>query len=153
MRLRTVIWALVLGLCAAPVTAQVHARCSGAPPTGTAPLSVIDTTTSLSFEYADADWSGIVQGNLLVHRVGSSTPVSTQVVMASTITRLGNGATAGQGCYALPVVPVAQIPRGVPIQFTLSVTGGEPLLESGPSNRTDPLGRRLQTGVLRASTP
>ncbi|HEY3499459.1 MAG TPA: hypothetical protein VGK73_32440 [Polyangiaceae bacterium] len=153
MRLRTVVWLAVLlaGLYGAPASAQVHARCSGPVPTGTAPVQAIETTPSLSFEYADADWTGITQANLLVNRIGQATPLSTQVVMKSTITRLGNGNTAGFGCYALPVVPVDQIPRGVPIQFTLSVTGGEPALASGPSNPTDPLGRRLQTGVLRGS--
>ena len=154
--MRTRVAVLTLGLMMAlalPAVAQVHARCAGPAPTGTAAVQAIETTPSLSFEYADADWSGITQGNLLVTRIGSTTPVSTQVVMKSTITRLGAGNTAGFGCYALPVVPVDQIPRGVPIRFTLSVTGGEPALESGPSNPTDPLGRRLATGVLRASNP
>lgn len=140
-------------LSAAPAAAQVAAPCAGTPPTGSAPIRVIDTTVSLVFEYPDADWSGIAQATLRVLRVGQTAPLSTQVVMVSAITRLGNGNGAGVGCYSLPVVPVDQIPRGLPIQFTLAVTGGEPLLESGESNRTDPLGRRLPTGVLRGSTP
>ena len=154
MRLRTIAWlGVLLSLFAAPAVAQVHARCQGAPPSGTAPLTVIETTVSLAFEYTDADWTGITQANLLVNRVGVPAPVSTQVVMKSTITRLGAGNTADSGCYALPVVPVDQIPRGVPIQFTLTVTGADPLLASGPSNPTDPLGLRLRSGVLRAMVP
>ena len=151
---RTIVWlGMLLSLVATPVAAQVHARCSAPVPSGDAPLSVIDSTVSLTFEYQDADWGGITQANILVNRAGSSTVLSTQVAMKGAITRLGNGNAAGMGCYALPVVPVEQIPRGVPIQFTLTVTGGEPLLASGPSNATDPLGRRLSPGVLRASTP
>lgn len=155
MRLRTVVWtALVLSIFAAPVAAQVHPRCAGAPPSGTAPLTVIDSTVSLAFEYADADWTGITQGNLLVNRVSpAGPPISTQVVMKTTMTRLGAGNAAGSGCYSIPVVPVEQIPRGVPIRFTLSVTGGEPALASAPSNPTDPLGLRLSPAVLRATTP
>lgn len=144
-------------LClAAPAAGQVHAKCQGAPPTGTAPLVVIDTAVSLAFEYADADWAGVTQGNILVHAAAAAAtvpPLSTQVVMKSTITRLGPGNLAGDGCYSLPVVPVAQIPRGVPIQFKLTVTGGEPALASAPSNPTNPLGQRFQAAVLRATTP
>lgn len=155
MRTRTVVWvaALLLTLSAAPAQAQVHVRCQGAPPTGTAPLAVIEDTVTMAFEYADADWPGIAQGNILITRVGQTAPLSTQVVMKSAISRLGAGNAAGDGCYQLPVVPVDQIPRGVPIRFTLTVTGGEPALASGPSNPTDPLGRRLPPAVLRATTP
>lgn len=146
--------AVALSLCAAPpAEAQVAALCSGPVPTGTAAVRAIETTPLLSFEYADADWTGITQANLLVNRIGQAAPLSTQVVMKSAMTRVGNGNGTGMGCYQLPVVAVDTIPRGVPIQFTLTVTGGEPALASGPSNPTDPLGRRLPTGVLRGSVP
>lgn len=139
----------LLALSALSTHAQVHASCVGPTPTGVGPVRAVADQLRLAFEYVDTDFAALSQGTMQFTRVGQTAVLSTQVVMASTITRLGGGNGAGIGCYSLPVVPVDQLPRGVPLLVRLSVSGGEPLLASDPSNPTDPFGRRLPAGVLR----
>lgn len=148
--IRLAVLTLALLLLAALTThAQVHASCVGPTPTGTGPVKAVADQLRLVFEYPDADFGGLSQGTMQFTRVGQPAVLSTQVVMASAITRLGGGNGTGGGCYSLPVVPVDQLPRGVPLLVRLSVSGGEPLLASDLSNPADPFGRRLSSAVLR----
>jgi hypothetical protein len=148
--MKKLIIALMFSLVSMPAFAQVHPSCAATPPTGTGPLSVITSPVALYFEYPDTDWASITSGTVIATRVGAASPTVTIPVAKTAITRLGNGSGA-MGCFSIAPIPVDQFPRGIPLSIRFSVTGAEALLASDPSNAIDPLGRRLQAGVLRGT--
>lgn len=77
--------------------------------------------------------------------------LSTQTVTPAATTVIGlMQDDPTETCYSLPVVPVAQIPRGVPIVATLSATSDVEALSSLESEPSDPLGLRLGAPAIRA---
>ncbi len=155
--IKSLVLAACILVCAASARAQVASACVGPAPTGTGPMRIIDSVNlSLAFEYPDAEWTNIVESRLRISRAnGSGGVLSTQVVTKAATTRVGEGNGSGMGCYTIPVVPVDQLPRGIPLQATLSVSGtaNDPLLESLPSNPTDPFGRRGSAPIMRNPLP
>lgn len=113
-------------------------------------LAPNSTGVSFFVEYPPADHAGITQYTLKLYREGQTTVLSTQVVMASSVGILGpvTGRTSFT-CYSLPVVPVAQIPRGVRIVGKVTAQGAEATLASEESLASAPFGQRLPPPAVR----
>lgn len=143
--LRTSIFALAL-LVLVPLTAaaQTTAACDGA----IDPLFVLPPAApgaEYGFLNLPAEHESVVKYTLRIYDAdGPATPLSVQDVMKAAVTLVGTSvATPTANCYALPVVPVSQIPRGRRLVMTIQAVGTVPELSALESGRGDPFGLRL----------
>lgn len=145
--MRTLLKVLFLALVGvAPVAAQTP--CDGAPPSSF--FVVPATGAAFVFPYPTQDHdTGVVSYTLTLKRSTGGAVLSTQVVTKAATTVIGVTSTAGVSCYSIPVVPVAQIPRGAPLVATLTATAATPELSSSEGSATAPFGSPLTAPVLR----
>lgn len=143
---------LILGLVAFMALATPAAAQTPCDSTATDFFVLAPSSTGVNFyvEYTPADHAGITQYTLKLYREGTTTAISTQVVMASSVGILGpvTGRTSFT-CYSLPVVPVAQIPRGVRIIGKVTAQGTDAALASEESAASAPFGQRLPAPAVR----
>lgn len=139
--------AVLLAVVAAPVYAQ--SPCDGAAPTSFFTLPA--TGAAFVFPYATADHdAGVASYTLTLKRATGGTSLSTQVVTKAATTVVGPvTGQAGVSCYSIPVVPVSQLPRGVPLVATLTATGVSPELSSPEGAATAPFGATLPPPAIR----
>lgn len=146
--LRTVVWACCLLLLTSCLASAQTSPCDGTPPSSF--FTVPAEGASFVFPYPTTDHdAGVVSYTLTFRRQSGGTPLSTQVVTKAATTVVGSTATAGVSCYAIPVVPVAQIPKGVPLIATLTATAATSELSSAEGPPTAPFGSRLAEPALR----
>lgn len=139
---------LLLFLLPAPSLAQTP--CDGAAPTAFFTLPPGSAGASFVFPYATADHdSGVASYTLRLKRATGGTVLSTQSVTKAATTVVGATSTAGVTCYGIPVVPVSQLPRGVPLVATLEAVGASPELSSVEGEATAPFGATLPPPALR----
>jgi hypothetical protein len=148
LRLFLVALALLLAaLLPAPATAQTP--CDGAAPTSFFTLPPGSTGASFVFPYATVDHdNGVASYSLQLKRATGGAVLSTQVVTKAATSALGATGT-GQTCYAIPVVPVEQLPRGVPLVATLVAVSSTPELSSAEGAATAPFGATLPPPAIR----
>lgn len=141
------ILALVALLVAVSATAQTPCD----KPLDPEPFVLAPSAEGLRTAVSLPDASMTLLQHVTLHVVvqGEATPVSQQNVAKSALVARGPSTLdPGYTCYEIPVIPVAQIPRGRFLDLTVTATGGEPALASGPSNAL-PFGARLQAPTLR----
>lgn len=144
-RLATVAWLLVL--CALPAFGQTS-PCDGPSPTAffVAPAGGVNFV----FSYATVDHDGGVDSYKLTLRQAVSNAIrSEQTVPKANATLVGPTATAGIGCYSIPVVPVTSLPRGQPLVATLTATSSASSLSSVEGPETAPFGAPLGPPAVR----
>lgn len=147
---------LAVGVALLPLAAAAQTPCDGPQPTELFVLPPDAPGVSFAFTVRDIDVPAISSYTLRLYRADANSQptgeaLSVQNVTAAATTAHGPRANdPGQACYSLPVVPVSQIPRGVPLVGTLVATGGVQELASGESAPSNPLGQRLGAPVLRA---
>ena len=143
--------ALPLVLCAfLPGLALAQTPCDGAVPTDPFVVSPSATGLTAHLAYPTAAFAGVTQGSMqIATAVAPDTPLSTQVVMRNAITVVGvMSSDATRTCYALPVVPVAQIPWGQRLVIRLSLQGTDAVFASLASEPSRPFGQRLPTPAV-----
>lgn len=143
----TAVWVvLTLLLAARPAAAQA---CDGTAPSTF--FIVPAAGASFVFPYPTTDHeAGVVSYTLTLSRQSGGAALSTQVVTKAATTVAGP--VTGQAsltCYAIPVVPVAQIPKGVPLVASLKANAVAAELSSDAGPPTAPFGSRLSDPVLR----
>jgi hypothetical protein len=143
----TVVWALAL-LLLSPITASAQA-CDGAPPTSFFVLPATGASFAFSYPTTDHD-AGVVSYTLTLSRQANGTALTTQTVTKAATTVVGPVSGAPTlTCYAIPVVPLASIPKGVPLVATLKANAGSTELSSDAGPPTAPFGSRLSDPALR----
>jgi hypothetical protein len=137
---------LLAFLVLVPLTAaaQTTAACDGP----IDPLFVLPPAApgaEYGFAMPPAEHASVVKYTLRIYDAdGPATPLSVQDVMKASVTLVGTSvATPSLSCYALPVVPVDQIPRGRRLVMTIQAVGTVPELSALESGRGDPFGLRL----------
>ena len=126
--------------------AQTTAACDGP----IDPLFVLPpdaTGAEYGFRYEPENHAGVTQYTLRIYdadAAATAPALSTQVVMKAAVSSLGASINQpAQHCYQLPIVPVAQIPRGRRLVMTVQAQGAISELSALESGRGDPFGLRL----------
>lgn len=135
-------FALLLAALPAPAVAQA---CDGAAPTAFFTLPPGSTGVSFVFPYATVDHdNGVASYTLQFRRQSGGQVISVQSVTKAATTVVGpvSGQPANT-CYGLPVVPVSQIPRGVPLHVTLTAVSATAELSSAEGAASAPFGATL----------
>lgn len=150
--MRLIVSTLLLAvLLPAPSLAQAATPCDGAAPSAFFTLPPGSTGASFAFPYATVDHdSGVASYTLNLRRATGGTSLSVQSVTKAATTSLGPvTGQAGVTCYTIPVVPVSQIPRGVPLVASLTAVGVAPELSSAEGASTAPFGATLPPPAIR----
>lgn len=148
MRLATVIWAALLAVFAFTPPVQAQA-CDGAPPSTLFTVPASGANFVFAYPTQDHD-AGVVSYTLTLAKQSGGPVISTQVVMKSTVTVVGPvSGQATQTCYAIPVVPLTQIPKGVPLVAQLRADSATPELSSGAGPASAPFASRLGDPAIR----
>lgn len=141
-------WMLLLFLVLGAASASAQTPCDTTsdffvlPPDGTG-VSVHLATTP-------ADHAGTTTYRLVISRQDGGQALSTQDVSQSTATSVGAlTSDPSLTCYALPLVPVAQIPKGNPVVVTVSARSSSDQLSSSDSSPSSPFGLRLRPPVVK----
>lgn len=141
----------ILALLALLLAVSAHAQSPCDKPAPTEPFVLAPNDDGLRTVVALSDADVPLLQHVTLHIVvhGEATPVSQQNVSKGALVARGPSTLEpGSTCYEIPVIPVAQIPRGRFLDLTVTATGGEPALASGPSNAL-PFGARLPAPTLR----
>lgn len=145
--LLTVTWVFLALLFAAP---PAHGQaCDGTAPSTFFTVPAAGANFVFPYPTTDHD-AGVVSYTLTLSRQSGGTPLSTQVVTKAATTVVGP--VTGQPsltCYQIPVVPVAQIPKGVPLVARLTANAATAELSSDAGPATAPFGSRLTDPALR----
>jgi hypothetical protein len=150
--IRFLLFALVL-LCAFLTPPPLHAQtgpCDGAPPTSF--FVVPASGASFVFPYPTVDHdAGVVSYTLTFYKDSTAAPaLSVQTVPKALAVVVGP--VAGQtlqSCYALPLVPITDIPKGTALRATLLANSETTQLSSGNGPPTAPFGSALTDPALR----
>lgn len=141
----------ILALLALLIAAEAHAQTPCDTPEPTEPFVMAPDADGLRIVAALPDSGVPLLQNVTLHITvqGENTPISQQnVAKGALVARGPSTLEPGYTCFEMPVIPVAQIPRGQFLAVAVSATGGEPLLASGLSNAL-PFGARMATPSIR----
>lgn len=141
---------LVLLLVAAflpPLAFAQTTPCDAAP--STAFFVVPPTGVQFIFPYATVDHDGVVSYKLTFRNAANEAQRGEQTTPKANVTLLGQTATAGVGCYSIPVVLPAALPRGIPLLASLTATSANTALSSAEGPRTGPFGAPLGAPAVR----
>ena len=146
---------LAVGVALLPLAAAAQTPCDGPQPTELFVLPPDAPGVSFAFTVRTIDVPTISSYTLRLYRADANSQPTGEALSVQNVTAAAttaHGPRAGDpdaACYSLPVVPVSQIPRGVPLVATLVATGGVQELSSGESEPSNPLGQRLGPPALR----